>query len=57
MTQPRPRRPKKIADMSAADLAAELARCEKALSNKKLLPQSVTHYRRRLEMVAARIIR
>lgn len=41
--------------MSTIDLEWELARCDKALGNKKLLPQSVTYYRRRREMVAAKM--
>jgi hypothetical protein len=51
MTQPRPRRPKKIADMSTDDLGRELSRCEKALGSKNLLPQSAAYYRRRRELL------
>ena len=46
-----------ISGMKLPDLTRDLARCQKALGNKKLLPQSVMYYKRRKELLEAEIAR
>jgi len=48
---------KTISGMKLPDLTRDLARCQKALGNKKLMPQSVMYYKRRKELLEAEIVR
>lgn len=48
---------KTISGMKMLDLTRDLERCQKALRNKKLLPQSVKYYSRRAKLLEAEIAR
>ncbi len=44
-----------IKGMPPQEIKRDLARCRRALGNKKLLPQSLAYYRRRCEMLESEL--